>query len=93
MKDPDKAIVCGTCNVPVVAPSDPKPDDQIICPKCGARDTYKEVFKVCMNHAKYRLERAGQRDLADFKRKLGRSVPSATPDDVEEPFFKWQIRS
>ena len=92
MKDPDKAIICGACKVPILGPSDPKPDAQMICPRCGARDSYEQVRKVIMDHAKYRLHCAAQSGLADLHRKLGRPSPRAAADDGEQPFFKWRIK-
>ena len=92
MKDPDKAIICGACEVPILGPSDPKPNAQMICPRCGARDTYDEVWKICLEHIKHRLHRAAQSGLADLNRKLGRPPQRTAPNDGEQPFFKWRIK-
>jgi hypothetical protein len=92
MKDPDKAIVCGTCNVPIVTPSDPKPHQQRICPRCGPRDSYEEELKVVMDHVKYNLECAR---ISGFVKVFGKPPASglgATGNDGQEPFFKWRIR-
>jgi hypothetical protein len=93
LKDPDKAIVCGACNVPVTTPSDPDPRDQIICAKCGARDTFEQVWKVCMEEVKDRFGRAKERGLANLDRQLGNPPRRAPLSDGEKPFFKWQFRA
>ena len=92
MKDPDKAIICGACKVPILGPSDPKPDAQMICPRCGARDTYKEVWKVCLEHIKHRLQSATKRGFAEFARQSKHPLPGASASDNDEPFFKWRIK-
>jgi hypothetical protein len=93
MKNPDKAIICGACKVPVVTPSDPKSNDQIICSGCGTRDTFDQVWKVCMEEVKDRFRRAADRDLANLDRKLGRALAGAPPSDADKPLFKWQFRN
>ena len=45
-----------------------------------------------MEHAAHLLKRASESGLADLNRKLGRSTRGATPDDAEQPFFKWRIK-
>jgi hypothetical protein len=92
MENPDKAIICGACKVSVVTPLDPKPHDQIICPRCGARDAFEKVWKICMEEVKDRFRRAADRDIATYDRKLGRPSQRATPGDSEKPLFKWQFR-
>ncbi len=60
MDHPDKAIICGTCNLPVTGPTAPEPHSTIVCIGCGARDTYEEVWKVCLKHIQHRLRFAGE---------------------------------
>jgi hypothetical protein len=89
MKDPDKAIVCGACKVPVTCPSDPKPNDQIVCVRCGARDAFEQVWKVCLKHIQYRLQNARKRGT---RFDLSSTAASASNRDGQEPFFKWRIK-
>ena len=92
MKNPDKAIVCGACNVPIVCPMDPEPHHQMICPRCGARDTYEQTFKVALEHAEYSLKSAWQRSLRVGGQNLSGAIGSAAPNEADQPFFKWRIR-
>lgn len=92
MKDPDKAIICGTCKLPVTCPSDPDPDDQIVCLSCGARDPYKKVWETCLEHIKHRLHSAVQRGFAKARGQSRSPVGGASPGNVDEPFFKWRIK-
>ncbi len=92
MKDPDKAIVCGTCNVPIVCPSDPEPHHQMICPRCGARDTFEEVWKVCMDHVKHRLQSIRKGTLRGGRTGTQSAAPGAPANNGQEPLFKWRFR-
>ncbi len=87
MIDPDKAIVCGACDLPVTCPTDPKPDDQVVCVRCGARDTYKDVWEACKKHIVHRLKSARERRAS-----TARSGQGTADDNAQEPMFKWEIR-
>lgn len=81
MKAPSRAIICGACRIPVNPVIYPKPDTEISCPQCGARDSYSEVHRVCMEEVKHRFGRI----LA---------LPPADGDEAapERRAFKWQFR-
>lgn len=88
MKDPDKAIVCGACKIPVTCPPDPAPTDQIVCAKCGARDKYEDVWKVCLTHIAYRLKSASQ---SGYQKGLG-NLAAANAISEQQGVFKWRIK-
>jgi hypothetical protein len=92
MKDPDKAIMCGACNAPIVGPTDPKPDSQIVCIKCDARDCYEQVWQVCLKYIKYRLKRAVGKSVTQAMREMEMPLGSTPMTDTNEPFFKWRIK-
>jgi hypothetical protein len=38
-----KAILCGSCKVPIEGPANPKPNDVLACPSCGRSDKFNNV--------------------------------------------------
>ena len=93
MKEPAKAIICGTCRVAIKDIFDPKPNDEISCPQCGARDSFEVAMKIAFQHIEYRLHAAGKEDVANFRRNIGLSVSDNQPNGAQEPFFKWRVKS
>ena len=92
MKEPSKAIVCGLCHVAVSSPTNPKADDEITCPRCGAGDRYEDVSKAMFQHIEYRLKRAAGKSVSQTMREMGLAPANAAADDTQEPFFKWRIK-
>jgi hypothetical protein len=92
MKYPSKAIVCGLCHVAVASPTDPKPDDEISCLNCGARDRFEYAYKVIYQHIEYRLKRAAGKSVSRTMGEINLSLIDTTMTDTNEPFFKWRIK-
>lgn len=92
MREPAKAIICGSCKVPIISPVDPEPDDQIVCPRCGVRDRYEDAMKIAFDEVTDRLKRARLEGIAKVRGQLGGSALDAANGDPKKPFFKWRIR-
>ena len=59
-------VLCGKCKVPLTVPDDPKPDDMVTCPKCGASDRYDVVSKKAVKDAKALLVKMAKDAFKDL---------------------------
>ena len=90
MKSLGKAMLCGVCNCPANAVTNPKPKDKVSCPICGQSDNFEEATRIMFEHIEYRFVCARIKGFSD-------TFGKPSPDSAEvaakygpNPFFKWK---
>lgn len=82
-------ILCGSCRCPVEAAANPKPHDNVTCPRCGRKDRFDKVLAVAKEHAVY----LAHKGLAEHLTKSTRSNSfiQFKPQHIPHRSFRWMI--
>ena len=51
------AIACGMCKVAAQTVANPKPNDEVVCPRCKRRDRFDRVMRTVQEHVAYELQK------------------------------------
>lgn len=82
-------ILCGNCGSPVDGPEDPKPHDEIRCPKCGQSDPYSAVLESAQKFVTDEVARTFNKTMADAVR--GSKVAKFKPDHIPNRRYRWTV--
>lgn len=53
MSTTTQAILCGSCKSPAKTVANPKPHDEVKCPRCGRSDRFDNVMRSVKDHVAY----------------------------------------
>ena len=52
-----KTVACGACKVAAQTVANPKPNDEVICPRCKRRDRYANVMRAVQEHVAHEMQK------------------------------------
>lgn len=80
-------IACGSCKVPAQTVANPKPNDEVTCPRCNRRDRFDNVMASVQKHVVH----ATQKSLNDSLRRAtsGSRFIKFTAKPVGNPSLRW----
>lgn len=64
-------VVCGSCKVAAQTVPNPKPNDEVTCPRCHRRDRYNNVMRTVQEHVAYEMQKQLSDSLARATRGNG----------------------
>jgi len=50
-----KTLKCSNCKVAAKTVENPEPNDMVVCPKCGASETHKDLERSISEQAEYAI--------------------------------------
>ncbi len=78
-------VLCGKCVVRPDVPANPKPDDMVECPVCGASDSVERVLSQARHHATH----IAARDLEGRRMRRGSRLRNITPTRAPVKVLRW----
>lgn len=80
-------IACGSCKVAAQSVANPKPDDEVTCPRCHRHDRFENVMRSVKEHVAH----AAAKHLSDGLRRAssGNSFIKFEAKPVGNRSFRW----
>lgn len=89
MSSDTQAILCGACKCQAKTVANPKPHDQVKCPRCGRSDRFDHVIESIKAHVAHLTQKHLSERLAKSTR--GNSFIKLTVNKPANRSFRWII--
>ncbi|MCP5387696.1 MAG: hypothetical protein H6916_12910 [Novosphingobium sp.] len=89
MSTTTQSILCGSCKSPAKTVPNPKPHDQVKCPRCGKSDRFDQVMKSVQAHVAHLTQQHLSESLAKAAR--GNSFIKFEIKKPAHRSFRWII--
>ena len=89
MSSKENKVLCGNCKCAVKTVTDPKPHDQVVCPRCGRSDRFDKVMATIGEHFQHVLHQKLTKSLAATAR--GSRIIQFKPQHIPQRSFRWMI--
>lgn len=85
----ENKVLCGACKCAVKTVTNPKPHDQVVCPRCGRSDRFDKVMATIGEQYQHVLHQKLAKSLAASTR--GNSMIKFKPQNVPSRQFRWMM--
>ena len=80
-------IACGSCKIPAECVANPKPNDDVTCPRCNRRDRFDDVMAAVKKHILHMTKK--QLNERIRRATSGNSFVKFETKPLGNPNFRW----